>query len=73
MTVMLHSVIKITKNSRFLQYHLNFRAKHQTFVANIQICVLRNFFFAKLKFHWRDIFGDFQNTVCSYFCDFRIN
>lgn len=40
MTVMLHSVIKITKNSRFLQYHLNFRAKNQTFVAKTQISFL---------------------------------
>ena len=37
MTVMLHSVIKITKNSRFLQYHSNFRAKNQTLGAKTQI------------------------------------
>ena len=50
MTVMLHSVIKITKNSRFLQCYLNFRAKNQNLGAKTQ--KLLNVYM-QVKHFWR--------------------
>ena len=69
MTVMLHSVIKITEKVSLFTMLFEFSRQKSNFG-----CENSNIIFWLIKCpHAGETFLEIFKTLCSYFCDFRIN